>query len=148
MLNKTKRRKTLKAIKDYFKQMGGKAENIKWNTHKAIICYAPMPNKTGTELFCICKLSLDMEGVFIKLNLADNWCFSKKEDETVITTASPEGKKCIFWDGLRTYTGTSLEDTDLILQKIREAITYRKSFITVEKKIQIEKDFEDGCIGT
>lgn len=148
MLNKTKRKKTIKAIKDYFKQMGGKFENIVWNYSKSIICYAPMPNKTGTELCCICKLSFDSEGIFFKLNLADNWCVSKEDGETVITSASPEGNKCIFWDGLRTYTETSLEDTDLIIQKIREAITTRKSFITVEKKIQIEKDFEDGCIGT
>lgn len=148
MLDKAKRKKTLKAIQDYFKQMGGKVEKIKWNSYKSIICSAPMPNKIGTELFCICKLSLDLEGVFIKLNLADNWCVSNENGETVITTASPEGNKCPFWDGLRTYTGTSLEDTDLILQKIREAITSRKSLITVEKKIQIEKDFEDESIGT
>ena len=147
MLDQTKREKTLKAIQDYFTQMGGEVKCLQWGPSKSIICSAPMPNIKDRKTECICKLTLDEVEGFIKLNLADNWYVSKENGEVIITSATPEGDKCIYWDGLRTYSGEILEDTDLILQKIKDAIKLRKSLITVDKKLQIEKDFEDGNSG-
>lgn len=143
MLDKTKTEKTLNAIKNYFKQMGGQVKLLEWSSSTSLICSAPMPDLKDRETECICKLTLEKDE-FTKLNLADNWYVSKEDGEFVITSATPEGDKCIFWDGLRTYTGEILEDTDLILQKIRDAVKLRKSLITMNKKLQIEKDFEDG----
>lgn len=147
MLDQTKTEKTLKAIKNYFKQMGGEVKCLQWDSSQSIICSAPMPDLKDRKTECICKLSLEPEEGFCKLNLADNWCVSKQDGEVVIVSATPEGDKCIFWDGLRTYSGEILEDTDLILQEIKDAITLRKSLTTMNKKLQIEKDFEDGNSG-
>jgi hypothetical protein len=144
MLDKTKTEKTLNAIKNYFKQMGGQVKLLEWGTSTSIVCSAPMPDLKDRETECICKLTLDLKEGFNQLNLADNWYVSKEDGEFVITSASPDGDKCIFWNNLRTYTGEILEDTDLILQKIQDAVTLRKSLITESKKLQIEKDFEDG----
>lgn len=147
MLDQTKREKTLKAIQDYFTQMGGKVNCLQWGSSRSIICSAPMPDLKDRDTECICKLSIEPEEGFNKLNLADNWYVSKEDGEVDIVSATPEGDKCIFWDGLRTYSGEILEDTDLILQEIKDAITLRKSLITMNKKLQIEKDFEDGNSG-
>lgn len=143
MLDITKTEKTHNAIKNYFKQMGGEVKLLEWGSSTSIICSAPMPDLKDRQE-CVCKLTLDLEEGFNKLNLADDWYVSKEDGEFVITSASPEGDKCIFWDKLRTYSGEILEDTDLILQKIQDAVTLRKSIITMCKKLQIEKDFEDG----
>ena len=144
MLDKTKTEKTANAIQDYFKQMGGEVYCTDWDSSKSIICSVPLPYLKDRDTECICKLTVEPEEGFIKLNLCDNWCVTKEKGEVVITSATPEGDKCIFWDGMRTYSGEILEDTDLILQKIKDAITLRKSFITASKKLQMEKDFEDG----
>ena len=83
MLDQTKREKTLKAIQDYFRQMGGEVKCLQWGSSQSIICSAPMPDLKDLKTECICKLSLEPEEGFCKLNLADNWCVSKQDGEVV-----------------------------------------------------------------